>query len=78
MYILHILSMIHLFRSLFVSSLFHTSQSNFNNISLIVFKSSYTVEGRCGMFDSSYFDYSKVIIFENWKVSFLRKKFVSF
>ncbi len=36
------------------------------------------VEGpTVGMFDWSYFDNSKVIMFDDWKVSFLRKKIVS-
>jgi hypothetical protein len=38
------------------------------------------IQGRkatVGMFDWSYFDNSKVIMFDNWKVLFLRKKFVS-
>ncbi len=29
--------------------------------------------GTCGMFDWSYFDNSKVVMFDYWKVSFLRK-----
>jgi hypothetical protein len=31
-------------------------------------------KGNVGMFDWSYFDNSKLIMFNDWKVSFLRKK----
>jgi hypothetical protein len=36
-----------------------------------------TVESTVGMFDWSYFDNLKLIMFDVWKVLFLRKKFVS-
>ena len=34
----------------------------------------YKLAGNVGMFDWSYFDNSKLIMFDDWKVLFLRKK----